>query len=139
MSYKLEKPYTEEEYASFVVELNHNNGRTIEETETAVYALEVDEMLDDSGVPGKNPNYEEEQAERERIARTAEIKAELNELDTKRIRAMCEPSVYDGNGSVATGVSSGNGTDVGESVIKTWLDYYNNQAQALREELADFR
>ena len=45
MSYKLDKPYTDEEYANFVVEHNHNNGRTIEETETAVYALEANEMM----------------------------------------------------------------------------------------------
>ena len=45
MSYKLDKPYTDEEYANFVVEHNHNNGRTIEETETEVYALEANEMM----------------------------------------------------------------------------------------------
>ena len=45
MSYKLDKPYTDEEYANFVVEHNHNNGRVIEETETAVYALEANEMM----------------------------------------------------------------------------------------------
>lgn len=66
MSYKLEKPYTDEEYANFVVEHNHNNGRMIKKTETRVYALEVDEMLDDNGNVVLNPNYEAEQAERER-------------------------------------------------------------------------
>lgn len=45
MSYKLDKPYTDEEYANFVVEHNHNNGRTIEETETEVCALEANEMM----------------------------------------------------------------------------------------------
>ena len=38
MSYKLEKPYTELQYADFVVEHNHNNGRKIAETDNAVYA-----------------------------------------------------------------------------------------------------
>lgn len=66
MSYKLDKPYTDEEYANFVVEHNHNNGRTIEETETAVYALEANEMMSEYGEPVINPNYEAEQAQRER-------------------------------------------------------------------------
>ena len=45
------------------------------------------------------------------------IKKELEELDTKRIRAVCEPSIKD------------------ETTGETWLDYYNNQASILREEL----
>lgn len=64
-----------------------------------------------------NPNYAAEQAEKERAARIEEIKEALNELDKKRIRAMCEPSEY------AKGVS--------------WLEYYNNQARELRAELQE--
>lgn len=66
MSYKLNKPYTDEEYANFVVEHNHNNGLLIEETETTVYALEPNEIMGDAGVPVINPNYEAEQAQKER-------------------------------------------------------------------------
>lgn len=66
MSYTLNKPYTDEEYADFVVEHNHNNGLLIEETETAVYALEPNEIMGDAGVPVINPNYEAEQAQKER-------------------------------------------------------------------------
>ena len=66
MSYTLEKPYTDKQYADFVVEHNHNNGRVIEETETAVYALETNEMMSEDGVPIINPNYEAEQAQKER-------------------------------------------------------------------------
>lgn len=66
-----------------------------------------------------NPNYAAEQAEKERAARIEEIKEALNELDKKRIRAMCEPSEY------AKGVS--------------WLEYYNQQARELRAELAEQR
>lgn len=64
-----------------------------------------------------NPNYAAEQAEKERAARIEEIKEALNELDKKRIRAMCEPSEY------SKGVS--------------WLEYYNQQAQSLRAELQE--
>lgn len=66
-----------------------------------------------------NPNYAAEQAAKERAARIEEIKEALNELDKKRIRAMCEPSEY------AKGVS--------------WLEYYNQQARELRAELAEQR
>lgn len=68
MSYKLEKPYTDIEKADFIVFHNHNNGRNIEETENALYALEVNEIMVD-GQPQINPNYEREQAilERERL------------------------------------------------------------------------
>ena len=64
MSYTLNKPYTDEEYANFVVEHNHNNGLLIEETETAVYALEPNEQWNaQTQLPELNPNYEQEQAE----------------------------------------------------------------------------
>ena len=66
-----------------------------------------------------NPNYETERIKQEQTARIEKIKQELNELDKKRIRAMCEPSEY------AKGVS--------------WLEYYNNQARELRAELAEQR
>ena len=49
--------------------------------------------------------------------RKAEIESELLELDSKRIRAICEPSIKD------------------ETTGETWLDYYNNQVAILREEL----
>lgn len=53
---------------------------------------------------------------REVAIRKAEIEKELLELDTKRVRAMCEPAVKN--------------KETGE----TWLDYYNKQVLLLREE-----
>ena len=50
--------------------------------------------------------------------RKAEIEEELETLDAKRIRAVCEPSIKD------------------ESTGETWLDYYNSEIVALREELS---
>lgn len=117
MSYKLEKPYTDLQYADFVVEHNHNNGRLIKETESAVFALEANEIINNCGIPVINQNYETECIKKEQIVRIEEIKQELNELDRKRIRAMCEPSEY------SKGVS--------------WLEYYNNQARELRAELQE--
>lgn len=48
--------------------------------------------------------------------RKSEIERELLDLDTKRVRAMCEPSVKD------------------ENTGETWLDYYNKQVSILRDE-----
>ena len=46
---------------------------------------------------------------------------ELAELDNKRIRAVCEPSIKDKN----TG--------------KTWLDYYNSQIRILRGQIQELK
>lgn len=71
MSYKLQKPYSEKDYADFIVRYSHNLGLKIVNTEDAVYALEENEIMID-GVPAKDPNYEsnfysqqQEQFERE--------------------------------------------------------------------------
>lgn len=66
MSYTLNAPWTIEERANFVVEHNHQNGRRIVENEEVIYALEPNEMIGDDGLPCINPNYEAEQAQKER-------------------------------------------------------------------------
>ena len=48
-----------------------------------------------------------------------EINEELNGLDIKRIRAICEPSIKD------------------EETGETWLDYYNAEIQSLRNQIQD--
>lgn len=85
-------------------------GVTTKDFDSEKYIVEDDNLV-------LNPNYAAEQAEKERAARIEEIKEALNELDKKRIRAMCEPSEY------AKGVS--------------WLEYYNEQARELRVELQE--
>ncbi|MBO6272121.1 hypothetical protein J6O48_05005 [bacterium] len=49
------------------------------------------------------------------------LNAEINELDIKRIRAVCEPSIKD------------------EETGETWLDYYNNLVIAIREQINTLR
>ena len=71
MSYKLNKPYTDKDRADFIVLHNHNNGRIIEETETALYALEPDEIMQE-GLPVKNPDYETEQLAYAKESKTQE-------------------------------------------------------------------
>ena len=114
MSYKLDKPYIENDYYEFIAEHNHRNGREIQETETAVYALEADEIMQ-NGQPAKNPTYESELAEKQKAQRILEIKEELNHLDLKSIRAMRE----------------GGATKSGEN----YLDIYQTEINTLREEL----
>lgn len=77
MSYKLEKPYTDKERADFVVLYNHNQGLIIEETATALYALDADEIMQ-NGVPIKNPNYAAEQLEAEKAKRLEQNKEAYN-------------------------------------------------------------
>ena len=80
MSYKLEKPYNLIERADFVTKYNHEMGLSIEETETALFALEDNEIIE-NGMPVINPNYEKEQAEKQKQIRLEELKLQLEELD----------------------------------------------------------
>lgn len=70
MAYTLEKPYSDKEKADFIVEYNHKLGLKIEETESKLFALEDNELLQ-NGQAVINPNYEEEllQKENERISK----------------------------------------------------------------------
>lgn len=62
---KLEKPYTAKQRADFIVLHNHQNGRAIEETEKALYALEAWEKLVGDEVVDNTEEYEAEQAQQE--------------------------------------------------------------------------
>ena len=61
--------------------------------------------------------YEEIFKKRKNSEKTSKIIEKLNELDSKRIRAVCENQIKD--------------SQTGE----TWLEYYNSQANELRNEL----
>lgn len=65
----------------------------------------------------KNPEYESIIHEKEIQDAKAKIMEELEILDKKRVRAICENEIKDSQ----TG--------------QTWLDFYNNQVLALREKL----
>ena len=54
--HRLDKPYTDEESADFIIQYNHQQGMKIEETDTALYALENCQIMKD-GVPVLNQNY----------------------------------------------------------------------------------
>lgn len=99
---KLVKPYTEIERENFIVEQNHNHGYEIIETETALEAL------------GKT---EEELQEIKKENTKFQIEKQLEELDKKRIRAVCEPSM--------------------KTETQSWLDFYNEEIKQLRKSLAN--
>lgn len=62
MSYKLDKPCTDEQRADFIVMYNHNQGLEIQESDIALYALEPNEQWNEqTKLPEINPNYDAEQ------------------------------------------------------------------------------
>ncbi len=65
----------------------------------------------------ENPDYETEKQKCFINERITEIKQELNDLDIKRIRAVCETEMKT------------------ERTGESWLDYYNSQVYDLRVEL----
>lgn len=65
----------------------------------------------------ENPNYETEKQKQIIKTRIQSIHKELNDLDLKRIRAVCESEVKDARSG------------------ETWLNYYNSQIVDLRAEL----
>lgn len=68
MSYKLEKPYTEEQKIKFIVEHNHKMGLKIHFGNNAIYALEENEIIkNDVPIIDENFEYKKQLAEKERI------------------------------------------------------------------------
>ncbi len=88
MSYKLLKPYTDDEYADFIIKYNHQKGLDIKIMDNAVYALEVNEIMGDNGEPVINPNFESEQAVIKAEIVKRQIKSELYELDLEAVRPL---------------------------------------------------
>lgn len=99
-----ETPYLDYEY----VEIDYS---TFDPEKYSV----IDGILTDvSGTQG----YQDKVAQREKETTMADLKLQIEELDKKRIRAVCEPELKD--------AESG----------QTWLGYYTQQIQALRAQIA---
>ena len=120
MSYKLQKPFKEYDKYDFIVKYNHQQGLKLEETEKAFFALEKNEIMQ-NGEPIINPNYENEQQEKVRQEKITELKNKLDELDIKRIRAVCENEIKD------------------EKTGQTWLEYYNTKVIEYRNQLSELQ
>ena len=118
MSYKLEKPFTKKQRIDFIVKYNHNQSLNIEETFDALYALEKNEIIKDDK-PIIDPDYENKQIAFEKQNEIKKLNEEINNLDLKRIRAICEPEIKN------------------EETGETWLEYYNTQIQELRLQIQE--
>lgn len=64
-----------------------------------------------------NSDYEEIIAEKEKEKQKKLLLEQIDDIDKKRIRAICEPSIKD------------------KTTGETWLDYYNKQVAELRTEI----
>lgn len=96
-----------------------NQGKIIIPYNNNVIAIDEKEYSFENGKWVKLSTQEAEvkQLRIENEIRANDIRAELYELDQKRIRAIAEPSLKDEN--------------------TTWLEYYNAQITELRNELAE--
>lgn len=99
-----EKPYLDYVY----VDIDH---KTFEPEKYAV----IEGVLTDIS---ETPEYQQKAVQVEKDAKTADLKSQIAELDTKRIRAICEPALKDAQ----------NG--------QTWLEYYTAQILDLRNQIA---
>lgn len=94
-----------------------NEGKRIIPYNNNVLAIDENEYTQEDGI-WKKLSAEEAKVKQLNIQneiRKEEIKTEMEELDKKRIRALAEPSLKDEE--------------------TTWLEYYNTQITALRDEL----
>lgn len=114
MGYKLKKPFTDIERADFVCE--HQGLNYYEDDNCIIMYLDSEKIVDGKSVDiSDTPEYIAEQEAKEKEAQNAEITKLIEALDIKRIRAIAEPTLKDGE--------------------QTWLEYYTEQIQELREQL----
>jgi GTP cyclohydrolase II len=115
----LNKSCTNQEYADFALYCNEN-GFHVEATESDFYALESYQTIRNNEIFDlrNDTEFQNQQVKIEADLRKIAIANQIDELDKKRIRAMCEPAIKD--------------AQTGE----TWLSYYNSLIVVLRQELA---
>ena len=83
------------------------------------YILNPDKYMYSEGKAVVNPDYADIEKEKQKEAKRELLLLQIDELDKKRIRAVCEPSIKD------------------ETTGETWLDYYNSEIKKLREQLKE--
>lgn len=75
-----------------------------------IYNPELDKII-------VNPNWKKNQEKNNIYMQIKNYEKELEELDKKRVRAICEPSIKD------------------EDTQETWLGFYNSQVAEIRQKL----
>lgn len=108
---------TEEQRAAFIMKYN-SLGIYDDFQNKIVYHLAPNEIIE-NGVPVLNPNYEKEVQIQQLQTQIQQLTQDIDELDLKRIRAVCEPSLKN------------------EEKGETWLDYYNSQIQEKRIQIQE--
>ena len=68
-----------------------------------------------------NSNFNAEQKQRNIVQQIKNYENKLEELDKKRVRAICEHSIKD------------------EETQETWLDFYNSQVVEIREKILNLK
>ncbi len=96
MAYKLQKPYSQKERADFIVLHNHQNGRQIIESNSALYAIFPWEKIINDSVIDNTEEYMQQQAQKE-----AERIAQLNLTAADVERAIYRARGMDFNDVVA--------------------------------------
>ena len=92
MSYKLEKPYTDELKMRFIVDYNHKLGLKIEETENALFALEENEIMFE-GQPILDLEYDLKQIAIEK-ARISKLKLTKREVELLKSHNISDDNFY---------------------------------------------
>lgn len=98
-----------------------SQGGVIQEINGEVYCLFDNEAIQNGQIIdiSDTDEYKEKVLTIQNEIKKAKIQEQINELDMKRIRAGFEPSIKD------------------EITGQTYLEYYTNQIQSLREELGN--
>lgn len=93
--------------------------QNIEVSETIFNEILEDNLkyIFDSGKIIPNPNYKKEKTNQELKNKIEALKLQLDDLDKKRIRAVCENKIKD------------------ENINQTWLEYYNQEIVNLRQQI----
>lgn len=94
-----------------------DNDIEVSETVFKEYERDAAKYIYRNGQIIENPDYADIIVERRRQQQREYLLSEIEELDKKRIRAVCEPSIKD------------------EITGQTWLEYYNAQIENLRNQL----
>ena len=137
MSNTLTKPYTKDERAKFICD---NSNLRFEETETALFALEPNEIIVD-GEPAVNPDYEQEQLIK---AKTLKLKENDDKANTAlnhtftipvgKDRTLCE-FIY--NEKTERNLnSSAIGFLAGQFETKQWTDEQGTTVELTAEDVA---
>lgn len=115
MKDKLERPFTAHQRADFIIA---NRGFEIFENDNGIYSLLENETVQNGTIVDVStcPEESAKRKQLEKDRRKQILILEMEELDKKRIRAVCESEM--------------------KTETQSWLDFYNLEIHSKREELS---